>query len=32
MWIDSAKQEETKMRRLDEAIRMLTAGEELGLK
>ena len=31
-WIDSAKQQATKMRRLDEAIRLLTAGKKLGLK
>jgi uncharacterized protein YdeI (YjbR/CyaY-like superfamily) len=31
-WIDSAKQQETKLRRLEEAIRMLTAGEKPGLK
>ena len=31
-WIDSAKQEETKARRLKEAIRLLAAGKELGLK
>jgi uncharacterized protein YdeI (YjbR/CyaY-like superfamily) len=31
-WIDSAKRQETKMKRLDEAIRMLTTGEKLGLK
>ena len=31
-WIDSAKREETKMRRLDEALRLLEAGKELGLK
>jgi uncharacterized protein YdeI (YjbR/CyaY-like superfamily) len=31
-WIDSAKQEETKMRRLREAIRLLAAGKRLGLK
>ncbi len=31
-WIDSAKQQETKMRRLEEAIRLLTAGKKLGLK
>jgi len=31
-WIDSAKQQETKMRRLQEAIRLLTAGKKLGLK
>lgn len=32
MWIDSAKREETKARRLEEAIRMLAAGKKLGLK
>jgi len=31
-WIDSAKQQETKMRRLQEAIRLLVAGKKLGLK
>jgi len=31
-WIDSAKQEETKARRLKEAIRLLAAGKPLGLK
>jgi len=31
-WIDSAKQEETKMRRLREAIGLLAAGKKLGLK
>ena len=31
-WIDSAKREETKRKRLQEAIRMLSRGEELGLK
>jgi uncharacterized protein YdeI (YjbR/CyaY-like superfamily) len=31
-WIDSAKQQETKMRRLQEAIRLLAAGQKLGLK
>ena len=31
-WIDSAKREETKERRLREAIRMLVAGKKLGLK
>lgn len=31
-WIDSAKRQETKMRRLEEAIRRLEAGEKLGLK
>jgi uncharacterized protein YdeI (YjbR/CyaY-like superfamily) len=31
-WIDSAKREETKARRLKEAIRLLAAGKPLGLK
>ena len=31
-WIDSAKREETKQRRLCEAIKMLAAGQKLGLK
>lgn len=31
-WIDTAKQENTRARRLDQAIRMLTAGQRLGLK
>jgi uncharacterized protein YdeI (YjbR/CyaY-like superfamily) len=31
-WIDSAKQEETKLKRLKEAINLLTAGKKLGLK
>ena len=31
-WIDSAKREETKLRRLAEAIRLLSRGETLGLK
>jgi uncharacterized protein YdeI (YjbR/CyaY-like superfamily) len=31
-WIDTAKREETKMRRLAEAIRLLVAGKPLGLK
>jgi uncharacterized protein YdeI (YjbR/CyaY-like superfamily) len=31
-WIESAKREETKLRRLQEAIRLLAAGKELGLK
>jgi uncharacterized protein YdeI (YjbR/CyaY-like superfamily) len=31
-WIDSAKREETKLKRLKEAIRQLAAGEKLGLK
>jgi uncharacterized protein YdeI (YjbR/CyaY-like superfamily) len=30
-WIESAKREETKLRRLKEAIRLLTRGEVLGL-
>ncbi len=32
LWIDSAKREETKTRRLTEAARLLAAGKELGLK
>lgn len=32
LWIDSAKQEATKTRRLEEAIRLLSAGRPLGLK
>ena len=32
MWIDSAKREETKAKRLEEAIRLLAAGKKLGLK
>jgi uncharacterized protein YdeI (YjbR/CyaY-like superfamily) len=32
VWIDSAKREETKLRRLNEAIRLLTRGQKLGLK
>ncbi|HEY2379702.1 MAG TPA: YdeI/OmpD-associated family protein [Terriglobia bacterium] len=32
LWIDSAKQEATRTRRLEEAIRMLSAGRPLGLK
>ena len=32
MVIESAKREETKARRLKEAIRLLTAGKPLGLK
>jgi uncharacterized protein YdeI (YjbR/CyaY-like superfamily) len=32
VWVDSAKREETKRRRLAEAIRLLERGEELGLK
>jgi uncharacterized protein YdeI (YjbR/CyaY-like superfamily) len=31
-WIDSAKREETKRRRLQEAVRLLAAGKKLGLK
>jgi uncharacterized protein YdeI (YjbR/CyaY-like superfamily) len=31
-WIESAKREETKLRRLNEAIRLLADGRELGLK
>jgi uncharacterized protein YdeI (YjbR/CyaY-like superfamily) len=31
-WIDSAKLPETKMRRLEESIRLLAAGRKLGLK
>jgi uncharacterized protein YdeI (YjbR/CyaY-like superfamily) len=31
-WVDAAKQPATKMRRLDEAIRLLAAGKKLGLK
>ena len=31
-WIDSAKKEETKQRRLAEALRVLEAGEPLGLR
>ena len=31
-WIESAKREETKQRRLKEAIRLLAAGKPLGLK
>jgi uncharacterized protein YdeI (YjbR/CyaY-like superfamily) len=31
-WIDSAKREETKVRRLEEAIRLLASGKVLGLK
>lgn len=31
-WIESAKRDETKARRLKEAIRLLAAGKELGLK
>lgn len=31
-WIESAKREETKLRRLEEAIRLLASGNVLGLK
>jgi len=31
-WIESAKRDETKVRRLNEAIRLLAAGKPLGLK
>jgi uncharacterized protein YdeI (YjbR/CyaY-like superfamily) len=31
-WIDSAKREDTKRRRLREAVRLLTGGRKLGLK
>lgn len=31
-WIESARREETKLRRLREAIRLLTRGKVLGLK
>ncbi len=31
-WIDSAKREETRMRRLEEAVGLLAAGKKLGLK
>ena len=31
-WIDSAKQQKTKTRRLEEALRLLAAGKKLGLK
>jgi Bacteriocin-protection, YdeI or OmpD-Associated len=31
-WIESAKREETKRRRLEEAIRLLASGKVLGLK
>jgi uncharacterized protein YdeI (YjbR/CyaY-like superfamily) len=31
-WIESAKREETKLRRLEEAIRLLASGKGLGLK
>jgi uncharacterized protein YdeI (YjbR/CyaY-like superfamily) len=30
-WIDSAKREETKLRRLEQALRMLEAGKKPGL-
>ena len=32
LWIDSAKREETKRKRLQEAIAMLSSGQKLGLK
>jgi uncharacterized protein YdeI (YjbR/CyaY-like superfamily) len=32
LWIDSAKREDTKVKRLREAIKKLAAGEKLGLK
>lgn len=32
LWIDSAKRPETRARRLQEALRLLAAGKELGLK
>jgi uncharacterized protein YdeI (YjbR/CyaY-like superfamily) len=32
MWIDSAKQPDTKARRLEKAIRILAAGDKLGMK
>ncbi len=32
LWIDSAKREETKDKRLHEALRMLAAGQKIGLK
>jgi uncharacterized protein YdeI (YjbR/CyaY-like superfamily) len=32
IWVDTAKQQETKLRRLNEAIRLLSAGKPLGLK
>ncbi len=32
LWIDSAKREETKLRRLSEALDLLAAGKKLGLK
>jgi uncharacterized protein YdeI (YjbR/CyaY-like superfamily) len=31
-WIESAKRQETKLRRLKEAIRLLARGKVLGLK
>jgi len=31
-WIETAKREETKIRRLHEAVRLLSAGKPLGLK
>ena len=31
-WIESAKREDTKLRRLKEAIRLLASGKVLGLK
>jgi uncharacterized protein YdeI (YjbR/CyaY-like superfamily) len=31
-WIDSAKRQETKTRRLQEAVDLLAAGKKLGLK
>jgi len=31
-WIETAKREETKVRRLKEAMRLLTSGKPLGLK
>ncbi|MBI3982631.1 MAG: YdeI/OmpD-associated family protein [Gemmatimonadetes bacterium] len=32
MWIDSTKRQETKVPRLEQALRLLTAGKQLGLK
>jgi uncharacterized protein YdeI (YjbR/CyaY-like superfamily) len=32
LWIDSAKQQATKQKRLAKAIAMLAAGQKLGLK
>jgi len=32
IWIDIARQEETKARRLQEALRLLASGQKLGLK